>query len=263
MRKYIYIFKSEMMSSLQYVFNICSKGISYIVMMFIFMNLWKYIYSDPNELINNFSVSQMIWYVIITEWIYYSTRGRNFCRKIINDVRSGNIVYNINKPYNYINYLLASHIGEMSIAFIIFGSIGAVIGAIFIGEFPHLVGIQFFAVVITIILAIVISSLLIIFIGLFSFIIEDSMPFFWLYSKLMLMFGTLFPVEFFPKWAQGFLNYSPVFSTTYGPAKLFVNFSWGSFGNLLLAQFVYIIIGYVLCFAVYMKGVKRLNVNGG
>ena len=263
MRKYLYIFKSEIMSSLQYVFNILSRLISYILMMFIFMNLWKYIYSDPDELINNYSVGQMIWYVIITEWIYFSTRGRNFCNKIINDVRSGNLVYNINKPYNYINYLLASHLGEMSLTFIVFGIVGAGLGALFIGEFPHLVGLEFLLVLITIILAIVISTLLIIFIGLFSFIIEDSAPFYWLYAKLMLMFGTLFPIEFFPKWAQTILNYSPVYASSYGPAKLFVAFDWNNFGKIVLAQIIYIIIGYILCFLIYRKGVKRLNANGG
>lgn len=263
MRKYWYIFKSELMSSLQYVFNMISRMISYILMMFIFMNLWKYIYSDPDELINNYSVGQMIWYVIITEWIYFSTRGRNFCNKIINDVRSGNLVYNINKPYNYINYLLASHLGEMTTTFVVFGFIGAILGAIFIGEFPTLVGLQFLVVLLTTILAIIVSTLLVIFIGLFSFIIEDSAPFYWLYSKLMLMFGTLFPIEFFPKWAQVFLNYSPVFASSYGPAKLFVDFSWSNFGIILIAQIAYIIIGYILCLLVYRKGVKRLNVNGG
>lgn len=263
MRKYLYIFKSELMSSLQYVFNMASRLISYVLMMFIFMNLWKYIYSNPDELINNYSSEQMIWYVIITEWIYFSTSGRSFCNKIINDVRSGNLVYNINKPYNYINYLLASHLGEMSITFIIFGLAGLGIGATMIGKFPHLIFVEILAFLLTTILAITISTLLIIFIGLFSFIIEDSAPFYWLYSKLMLMFGTLFPIEFFPKWSQGILNFSPVYASSYGPAKLFVNFDWANFGKIILAQIIYIVIGYLLCLTIYKKGVKRLNVNGG
>ena len=49
-------------------------------------------------------MNQMIWYVIITEILWMSLGGRKLCRKICEDVRGGNIAYNINKPYNYINY---------------------------------------------------------------------------------------------------------------------------------------------------------------
>ena len=263
MRKYWYIFKSELMSSFQYVFNMFSRIISYIFMMYIFMNLWQYIYEDPEQLINNYSVNQMIWYVIITELIYFSTKGRAFCRKIINDVKGGNIIYNINKPYNYINYLLFSHLGEMSLTFLIYGVVGLGIGFIFLGDFSNLTILSFLSVFITSIFAIIISSLFVIFIGLFSFIIEDSSPFFWLYSKLLLIFGTLFPIEFFPKKIQFLLNYSPVYVTSYGPAKLFVDFSINEFVKIIFSQFIYILIAYLMCNFVYRKGVKRLNVNGG
>ena len=118
MLKYWYIFKSELMSSIQYAFNVVSRLISYLLMLFIFMNLWEYIYSDPNEIINNYSMNQMIWYVIITELIYMTINGRKFCKKIIDDVRGGNLIYNLNKPYNYINYLLFSHLGEISLNFV-------------------------------------------------------------------------------------------------------------------------------------------------
>lgn len=263
MRKYWYIFKSEIMSSLQYVFNMISRLISYILMLFIFMNLWKYIYSDPDELINNYSAGQMIWYVIITEWIYFSTRGRNFCNRIINDVRSGNLVYNINKPYNYINYLLASHLGEMFLTFIIFGFIGAGLGYAFLGEFPSFNLLSFLAILVTVILAIIINILLVTFIGLFSFIIEDSGPFYWLYAKLSLIFGTLFPIEFFPGVIAKILSYSPIYASSYGPAKMFVAFDGGEIWKIIIAQLIYIVISYLLCLVVYRKGVKRLNVNGG
>ena len=98
MRKYLYIFKSEIMTNLQYIFDIIIGFISYCIMIFIFLNLWKYIYSDPSELINGYNMNQMIWYVIITEILWMSLGGRKLCRKICDDVRSGNIDYNINKP---------------------------------------------------------------------------------------------------------------------------------------------------------------------
>lgn len=263
MRKYWYIFKAELMSSFQYVFNFFSRIISYLLIMFVFMNLWKYIYSNPDEVINNYTMSQMIWYVTIAELIYSVMNGKKFCNKIINDVRSGNLVYNLNKPYSYINYLLFSHLGEIALNLVISGIVGIAVGFLFLKEFPNLTLFSVLAVVITIVLAEVINILVTIFIGLFAFVIEDSAPFYWIYTKLKLILGTIFPIEFFPKAMQKILNFSPVYANSYGPAKLFVDFSVKQFGLVLIAQMAYIVIGYCMCLAIYKKGVKRLDVNGG
>jgi len=93
MRKYLYIFKMEIISNLQYVFNVLVGFIGYFIMLFIFLNLWNYIYDDPSQIINGYTKNQMIWYVIITEILWMSLGGRSLCKKISNDVRSGNIAY--------------------------------------------------------------------------------------------------------------------------------------------------------------------------
>jgi len=263
MRKYLFIYKSEIISNLQYVFNIVTGFIGYFILLFIFLNLWKYIYSNPEELINGYNMNQMIWYVIITEILWGVLAGRKLCNKISNDVRSGNIAYNINKPYNYIGYALSTHLGDATIRLLIYTILGILTGLLFLSSFPNLNILSLLAVVLTGILATIISSLIIIFIGLFSFIIEDSGPFYWIYSKLILILGTLFPIEYFPKVIQPILTYSPIYVVSYGPAKLFVDFSWNKFISVIISQVVYIIISYLLCALVYKKGVKNLNVNGG
>ena len=109
----------------------------------------------------------------------------------------------------------------------------------------------------------VISSLLIILIGLFSFVIEDANPIFWIHSKIILILGTLFPVEYFPAFLQPLIIASPIFVTCYGPARLFVNFTWETCASVIMAQIIYVIAIYLLCSLIYRKGVKRINVNGG
>lgn len=263
MRKYLYIFKSELMSNLQYLFNILTGFIGYSIILFIFLNLWQYIYSNPNEVINGYTMNQMIWYVIITEILWSILGGRKLCRKISDDVRGGNIAYNINKPYNYIGYSLSSHLGTVVVKAIMYIVLGILLGYIFLGSFPSLNILSIIAVLITGILATIISTLLIIFIGLFSFFIEDANPFYWLYSKLILVVGTIFPIEYFPSFIQPILSISPIYVVCYGPAKLFVNFSLNNFIHVLTAQIIYIIISYTLCNLLYKKGVVNLNVNGG
>jgi len=263
MKKYLFIYKTEVMSNLQYIFNIFIGFIGYFIMMFIFLNLWKYIYSDPNEVINGFTMNQMIWYIIITEILWSTIGGRKFCHKIANDVKGGNIAYNINKPYNYIAYSLFNHLGACTVKGFMYTVLGIIVGYVFLGSFPSLNILSIMAIIITCILATIINTLLIIFLSLFSFIIEDSTPFYWLYSKIILLFGTIFPIEYFPKVVQPILKFSPVFAVNYGPAKLFVDFSFNNFIMVIVSQIIYIIIAYTLCALIYKKGVKRLNVNGG
>ena len=263
MRKYIYIFKSELMSSLQYIANMIISFIGYFIHIFIFVNLWNYIYSNPEELINGYSKGQMIWYVIITEIVWSVVGGRKYCRKISDDVKSGNIAYNMNKPYSYIGYTLFSHLGEGTIKFIIYYILGGIVGFLFLQEFPNINIIQFMIVIISTILAISIETMVITLIGLLCFKIEDANPVYWIYSKLILILGVTFPIEFFPKAIQGFAKLSPVYVVSYGPAKLFVDFETKTAINIIIVQIVYLLISYMLCKLMYNKGVKQLNVNGG
>lgn len=263
MKKYIFIIKTEIMSNLQYVWNVLFGFVGYAIILFILFNLWQYLYSDPNQVINGYSIEQMTWYVIITEILWSTLGGRKLCRKISNDVKSGNITYNINKPYNYIGYSLSTHLGDMVVKGIIFTVLGMILGFIFLGSFPDLNIVSILILLLVSILASIISCLLIIIIGLFSFFIEDSGPFYWLYSKFILILGTLFPIEYFPEFLQGFLSYSPVYVVSYGPAKLFVDFSYSRSASIIIAQVIYIIITFVIAMIIYRKGVKRINVNGG
>lgn len=263
MKKYLFIIKTQVMSNLQYIFNIVVGFIGYFIMLFILFNLWKYLYSDPSEVINGYSVNQMIWYVIVTEILWMSLGGRKLVNKISTDVRGGNVTYNINKPYSYVGYLLSTHIGDMVIKGLVYALLGMLTGLLFIGSFPHLNVIEVLIIIISCILALIISTLLMIFIGLISFFIEDAHPFYWMYSKFILILGTIFPIEYFPEFMQGFLSYSPVYVVSYGPAKLFVDFSYSNALNVIIAQIIYVFITYGICSLIYRKGVKRINVNGG
>lgn len=263
MRKYLFIYKSEIMSNLQYIGNILFGFISYALLLFVLFHLWNYIYSDPEKLIHGYNMNQTIWYVILTEILWSSIGGKKLCQKISNDVRGGNIACNLNKPYDYIGYSLSSHLGTATIKMIFYVVLGFMFGFISLRNLPVHTLISILVVLLSCIFAIIISCLLITMIGLFSFIIEDSTPFYWLYSKAILIFGTLFPIEFFPALMQPILTYSPIYAVSSGPAKLFVNFSWNGCVKVLLIQIFYIGICYILCKLIYQKGVKKLNVNGG
>lgn len=263
MKKYLYIYKATLIENLSYIPNIALGFINFFVMMFVFLNLWQYIYSDNSQIINGYTMSQMIWYVLITEVLWFGTRNKILTNEISQDIKSGNIAYNINKPYNYVFYIIAKHLGEITIKFILFSLVGIIIGICFVGPIQNFNFINIVFILITVLFGILINSILRIMISIFSFWIEDSTPFHWVYDKLILVLGTLFPIEMFPKVLQPIMKFTPIYVVTYGPAKLIIDFSMENFIQILIAQIMYLIVTISLVVLLYEKGVKKLNVNGG
>ena len=108
-----------------------------------------------------------------------------------------------------------------------------------------------------------INSTLRIAISIIAFWIEDPAPFHWVYDKLVLMLGTLFPIEMFPEILRPIIKCTPIFVVTYGPAKLFIDFNIKTFLQIFIAQILYLAISVFIIIVLYNKGVKKLNVNGG
>lgn len=263
MKKYLKILEYEIKSAFSYVSNVLYEYIGFLIHIFIFLNLWKYIYSDSSSLISGYTLKEMIWYVIITEILWSSLGGRRLVKDISKSIKSGDVVYNLTRPINYILYNLFSHLGLVLTRLILYFALGLITGYIFLGGFVQINVISLILVFITMILATIISLLTMILIGELSFFIEDANPVYWIYSKVILIFGTIFPIELFGKILQKLLKYSPVYVTTYGPAKLFVHFKFLGFIKLLGFQILYIGIIYFIALKIYKKGVRKLNVNGG
>lgn len=263
MKKYLYIYKATLIENLSYITNIIFGFFNFFIMMFVFLNLWQYIYSDSTQIINGYTMEQMIWYVLITETLWFGTRNKILTNEISQDIKSGNIAYNINKPYNYIFYIIAKHLGEITVKFLLFCLVGGIVGVLFVGPIQNfnIANIPFIAI--CLILGMLINSIIRIAISVISFWIEDSTPFHWVYDKLILVLGTLFPIEMFPDFLKPIIKCTPIFVVTYGPAKLIIDFSFESFIQVFIAQIIYLVVVVALVIILYEKGVKKLNVNGG
>lgn len=263
MYKYIFIYKTSFLDSIQYILNIIFRFITFGLMILVFMNLWEYMYSDSSNLIGGYNKTQMIWYVIATEVIWFSANNTALLNQITTDIKSGNICYGINKPYHYIIFMITKYFGEITLRFIIFALVGGLVGYLFVGpienfkwyRIPFIFLITFLGLLINISIRMMISIL--------SFWMEDSTPFQWIYSKFIIVIGTIFPIEVFPLWARGVLSFSPIYVINYGPAKLLINFNSSVFLRVIITQVIYFILSFSLLMLLYKKGVKKINVNGG
>lgn len=262
MKKYLSITKMVILEKLQYISNKVIGLIIYGMFIFIFLQLWNYIY-DKNNIIAGYTLNQMIWYVAITEIVWAVIRARSIKNEFSNEIKSGKIAYSLNKPFNYIYYLLFKNTGETIINLVIYSTVGIFLSYIIIGGLPTFTFISLPFIIITVFFAYLINVFIYIFISLFAFWFEDVTPFFWIYEKLILVIGVLFPIEIFPASIQPLIKFSPIYTTTYAPAKMVVDFSYKTFFNIFSFQLVYLIVFIILSFVVYNKGVKKLSVNGG
>lgn len=263
MRKYVVIYRSVLMENLQYAANIAMGFISYFLLIFVFISLWDYMYAAPGDLIAGYTKEQMIWYVMITEMIWFGARSSTIRQQVSSDIRGGNIAYLVNKPYWYPLYILAKYTAEWNIQLPMYAALTVVTGVTMVGGIPGFRGITLLAAVPCIVFGMTIHAVFKICIGMLSFWIEDSNPFQWLYDKLILVVGTIFPVEIFPGALQPVLKLTPIYTVCYGPAKLIVDFSVEKYLEILLAQAVYLAVGCAILCWIYERGGKKLYVNGG
>lgn len=262
-RKYWQISKITMSNSLVYFWNFLSKNVFFIFIMFIYMMLWKTIYTSKGAVaIGGLSLNAMIWYLIFTELVTLSRTDLHM--QVNDDVKSGNIAYLLNKPYNYVLYCFFYFIGEIGVKLLSNGLVGIAIGLIYAGALQGFSLINAPFIILSLLLGCFINFFIYLILALTSFWFEENSAFFWIYSKLVFTLGgMLVPLELFPKWLQGISHYLPFAYVTYVPARLAVDFSFASFGKQFSIQLLYLAIFFVLAMILYRKGAKNLNVNGG
>lgn len=263
MRKYAVIYRSVLQENLQYAANVAMGFFAYFVFIFIFIKLWGYMYRSPEELIAGYTKEQMIWYVMMTEMLYFGSNANSVAGEVARDVRGGNIAYLMNKPYHYTLYILTKYTGEWSIRLPMYAALAVVIGIVMVGPLPRFRLIALPLMALCVILGLTINAVFKMCISLFSFWIEDTKPFQWLYNKVILVVGIMFPVEIFPETLQPLLKLTPIYTVCYGPAKLIVDFSLEKCLEIAAAQILYLAVGCGLMFLIYRKGVRKLYVNGG
>ena len=263
MRKYFTIFKMSLSETFKFAYELLFRFVSYFINMFALTSVWRFIYSDGTNVIKGYTLDMMIWYMLFADTLNYAT-SKKVKNQIESDIKSGSIVYKVTKPYHYILYYFSIYIGDTLVRFVLYGIVSILIGLFFTGGLNiNITIIELLLFFITAFLAISIQGLITITISLFSFKFEDSTPFQWIYSKFILIFGIFFPIDMFPKFLQKFLGYSPVFVTTYGPARLLLSFNMNLFFEVIIFQLIYLVIITLLSLIIYKKGVKKLNVYGG
>jgi ABC-2 type transport system permease protein len=230
--------------------------LSFAIHIFVFNELWDYILQGKS--IEGYSKSQLIWYIIIAEFIIYSY-DTTF-RKIAQMVKQGDIANMLIKPVDMISYFIAESSSNI-IKVIVNAVFGVILGITFAGP----INVSFSSLVFTIVacmIGIFNGICLQILIGILAFFTEENKSFRLVIQK-MIFFVVFTPLEFYPSVIQKILSCLPTTYMVYAPAKIFTNFDMQLACKLIFYEIISFVFVYSLLRVLYRKGVKNINVNGG
>jgi ABC-2 type transport system permease protein len=261
MRKYLAILKINLLNSLAYPAEIATRSGMILVFMFVFFQLWNVTYAASGlQELNGLTLHDTIWYLLMAETLEL---GRpRLARLISQQVKDGSIAYLLNKPYDFMLYQLSIGLGEslprMGILFVIGGSLVWAMA----GSPPNFKNwpLAFITLAGAWLLHFCVNGL----IGLAAFVAEEVAPYEWIYQKLVFILGgMLIPLDFYPSWLQALLKYLPFAYMMYGPAKLFVRPDYQLFIQIIIGQSLWLVLLGGLLAMIFVRGMRRLAINGG
>jgi len=258
--KYLETFKISFLNTITYIWDAFSLTFFLLLLVYVYINLWTAIFGTQVT-IEGFTLPMLIWYVMLTESIFTSTR--DITNQINRDIQSGQIAYMMNKPYSYMFFKFAESLGSTALHFIIMLSTGSLLAYVMVGpmQFNFL---NFPAVLLVSVLAVSINIMANIIIGLMAFWFEDSKGFRFIYAKFVLIFGgVLIPLEIYPNWLADILNYLPFAYIGYHVGKLFVMFDIWYFLEILAVQAIWLSVFILIGWLLYKGGTRKVSINGG
>jgi ABC-2 type transport system permease protein len=262
MRKYIWIGITAVRTNLAYLAEAATRVIFLGVILYIFLQLWRVTYAETKaEQLDGLSLRQMLWYLAMTEAIVLSTPRVAY--EVDQDVRTGSLTIQLTRPLSYPLYRMWVSLGERAVRFLLTTLVGSLIAWLFVGPISfNPAGLAIFALALP--LAFVLDFLGNFLIGLGAFWLEDTSGLTIIYSRLtMILGGMLIPIGLFPDALQPILRFLPFASILGGPARLFVDPDWASFGDLVVKQGSFLLLFALGVFFVYRAATKRIYANGG
>ena len=261
MKKYLAIFKINLLNSLAYPSELLTRSAMILLFMWIFFQLWRITFTAAgSETISGLTLHDTMWYLLLAETLEL---GRPRLARVISDqVKDGSIAYLLNKPYDFLLYQLSSGLGEslprMGMLFLVGGTLVWAMA----GPPPNLANWPLTLVALTgaWLLHFCVNAL----IGLAAFVTEEVAPFEWIYQKLVFILGgMLVPLDFYPAWLQTVAKSLPFAYMMYGPARLFVQPSMQIFVQIISGQVLWLVILGGLLALAFSRGMRRLAINGG
>ncbi|WP_156956696.1 hypothetical protein [Candidatus Odyssella acanthamoebae] len=245
---------------LAYKFQILGRLFFYTLAIYIFSQLWQST-GEIKSSILKVNVSDMIWYIAITEWGVLSEPY--IYSRIQHDVKSGDITYHLLRPISYIHMILWEGLGTYLFNLFVFAVFGTIITGFISQSTSQLTGfifVLFFLAIMSGALSLIIQTI----IGLCAFWVGDVASFFMFYRMLMyILGGLLLPLNIYPIWLKSVAYLTPFPWMIYDRSKIIYTQNWSDCFTSFIGLLIWIGCFYPILTIIFKKFIKRIEIYGG
>ena len=258
---YFAIFRVQIKHNLKYGNDFISRMFLMALFIWVLGLLWTTALPMDATLKGTLTQHETLWYLVFTE-AFFLSRG-NTALLMTDSIREGSIATQLCKPYNYILYLASRSLADTLPFYAANVAVGGCIvawafGARFAPQWLVAAGI------ITLFLGWVIDFVISALIGCLAFVMEDTSPVTWIYSKLLLILGgAMIPLDFFPERLAKFAAQTPFALTLFSPARLMVRPDAQLFLNLVAMQALWCVVLSLILAMGFRRMSSQLSINGG
>jgi ABC-2 type transport system permease protein len=260
-RKYAVAASAALRERLAYRGSFLGSGLAYGLFVFVFSRIWTAAFAGKLE-IAGYGRTQLVWYFIVAEIPSFAFGGSFW--SLAEDVKSGQVAYLVSRPIDFVGSAYFQGVGKALANAAALLVEGLALGYLTAGPPPLASALQALCVLGSLAMAGSVYFLLQLAIAMTAFWVEENSAFFWIFQKLVLVVGTLLPIEFLPPAAQAAAWLSPFPAIAYVPARLMA--AWGSGAEaprLLAFQAAWFAASALGCRLVYALARRRISVNGG
>jgi ABC-2 type transport system permease protein len=259
--KYFALFAISFKDRISSPYEVFARAVFFGVIVYIFSRLWSTMAESGVAFGAVGDHRQLVWYLFITESIILSLPP--LPEMVDQEIQTGNIAYQLVRPLDYVANRSMSFLGDVSARF----SVNVLVGFL---TATALVGVPIEAKYLVAAIPIFVGAFLIhlglnLSISMLGFWVEDTLPFFWIYSKVAFIFGGLFmPIDYYPHWLREICKSLPLQDGVYSVAQSALHLEGsGPPLPLFLRQMRWAVAAIALAAILFRVGVRRLEARGG
>jgi ABC-2 type transport system permease protein len=230
----------------------------YVLLLCVFAKLYQVLLGG--EAAGAAGPRECVWYIAITELILCATP--RFHLDIEQDVRLGDVAYQLTRPTSYLGFRLVIAAAELAANLLVLSGIGLVVSYALVGlpADPRVL----IAVVPLILLASLLWLLFTAAVGLSAFWVQDTAPVYWIFQKSVFVLGGLWvPLQFYPDWLRSLAMALPFSAMLYTPARALFGTTIPRLAGDVSTLLVWCSLAALLLGYVYHRALRALDVHGG
>ncbi len=257
--KYLSIAKMSLIQGIKNYKALIGLSLFLMTCMLIFAHLWKMVAARAGAPF--LPPDKLLWYIAFNEWLLISVP--EICYDVEHDLKSGRLAYLLPRPVSYLGAKFAEGFGVMLLNLVVLGLVAFLFTWAFSGSLPfHPLAFAF-----ALFLGLFAGAVALLFqlaIGLSSFWLNEVGPFYWIWEKLLFVFGGLIlPLVTYPLWLQNIAFWTPFPPLLGERSALALTFDAPEVYALLLKLLFWATFGTGLVLLLYKRGLKIVNVEGG